>query len=162
MDAWIDIRRKARACHQMALVTAKGDRCAVSLTKAALKDEDLELRYVEFGPGTLGSLDRSARLVNVAKDQDPMDELLVIVHEIGHFILHNDPNDEVTGLQHGLGGDAVDNGASKVEGYSPRERKEFKRMYLPENFSVLQTGFAKLTSLMVSVHKRLRPSSVCL
>jgi len=124
MEAWIDIRRKARTCHLEALVKAEGDRRASALVKAALEKADLEVRRVDFGPGTLGSLDRSARLVNVAKNQDPMDELLIIVHEIGHFKLHNDPSNEVTGLQQGLGGDAVDSGAGKVEGYSPRERKE--------------------------------------
>ncbi len=124
MEPWIDIRRKARACHKEALANANGDRRASALVKAALELNDLEVRRIEFGPGTLGSLDRSARLVNVAKNQDAVDELLVIVHEIGHFKLHNDPSSEVTALQQGLGGDAVDSGAGKVEGYSPRERKE--------------------------------------
>src|SRR5215471_2968466 len=79
---------------------------------------------MEFVAGLLGSLDRSARLVNVAKDQDPCEELVVIAHEIGHFHLHRDPHNEVTLRPPGLGGDPVDSGAGKVEGYSPRERKE--------------------------------------
>lgn len=49
---------------------------------------------------------------------------MVIAHEIGHFTLHSDPNNEVTVVAAELGGDPVDSGAAKVEGYSPRERKE--------------------------------------
>src|SRR5271156_3868396 len=124
MDAWADIRRKARACHEQALATAKGDRRAASIIAAALTNDSLELRPVAFNPGILGSLDRSSRLVNVAKNQDPVDELVVIAHEIGHFRLHHDPHNEVTVRPQGLGGDPVDSGAGKVEGYSPRERKE--------------------------------------
>ena len=124
MDAWVEIRRKARACHEEALANAKGDRRATSLIKAALANDDLEVRYIDFGSGILGSLDRSARLVNIAKHQEPADESVVIAHEIGHFRLHRDPHSEVTLRPHGLGGDPIDSGAGKVEGYSPRERKE--------------------------------------
>jgi DNA helicase II / ATP-dependent DNA helicase PcrA len=124
MDAWIDIRRKARACHQKALAKTAGDRSAAELIKAALDIDDLELRPIDLGPGTLGSLDRSARLISVAKSLDQATEHLVVAHEIGHFTLHDDPSNEVTGLQQGLGGDPVDSGAGKVEGYAPRERKE--------------------------------------
>jgi DNA helicase-2/ATP-dependent DNA helicase PcrA len=124
MDAWVDIRRKARACHEQALTTAKGDRRAASIIAAALKNDNLEVRPYSFGPGILGSLDRLSRLVNIAKNQDPLDEFVVIAHEIGHFRLHHDAHNEVTVRPEGLGGDPVDSGAGKVEGYSPRERKE--------------------------------------
>ena len=124
MNAWIDIRRKARGCHQKALTKTMGDRSAAALIKAALDIDDLELRRIDLGPGTLGSLDRSARLISVAKNLEQATEHLVVAHEIGHFTLHDDPSNEVTGLQQGLGGDPVDSGAGKVEGYAPRERKE--------------------------------------
>jgi ATP-dependent DNA helicase UvrD/PcrA len=124
VDAWVDIRRKARACHEKALAKSKGDRRAASIIAAALENDSLEVRPVVFNPGLLGSLDRSARLVNVAKNQDPIDELVVIAHEIGHFHLHHDTHNEVTVRPPSLGGDPVDSGAGKVEGYSPRERKE--------------------------------------
>jgi len=124
VDTWADIRRKARACHQEALATAKGDRRASSIIAAALKNDNLDPRPYSFAPGTLGSLDRSARLVNVAKGLDPVEERVVIAHEIGHFRLHRDPHNEVTARPPGLGGDPVDSGAGRVEGYSPRERKE--------------------------------------
>lgn len=124
MDAWVQIRRKAREHHEEALTRANGDRHARALINAALAKDDLELRYFDFGPGTLGSLDRSARLVNVAKHLSPADEAIVVAHEIGHFHLHRDLHSEVTVRAHGLGGDPIDSGAGKVEGYSPRERKE--------------------------------------
>ncbi len=128
MDAWIDIRLKARSSHDAALVTSKGDRRASAIVTAALESDDLEVRYYEpgsiFNKGVLGSLDRSSKLVNVAKHQDPVDEMVVIAHEIGHYKLHRDPTSEVTVRQAGLGGDPVESGAGKVEGYSPRERKE--------------------------------------
>lgn len=117
MDAWADIRRKARACHQEALAAAKGDRRASSIIAAALRNDCLEPRPYAFAPGTLGSLDRSARLVNVAKNLDPVEERVVIAHEIGHFRLHRDPHNEVTARPPGLGGDPVDSGAGRVEGY---------------------------------------------
>ena len=87
-------------------------------------EDDLEVRRLDFGPGLLGSLDRPSQLVNVAKGQKPEDELLVLAHEIGHFHLHRDPHNEVTTRPQSLGGDPVDSGAGRVEGYSPRERKE--------------------------------------
>lgn len=124
MDAWADIRRKARACHAKALERTKGDRRAEKIIAAALEDEDLEFERYEFEAGVLGSLDRAFRLVRVKSGLDPLDELVVVAHEIGHFHLHHDPQNEVTGRPHGLGGDPVDSGAGKVEGYSPHERKE--------------------------------------
>ncbi len=124
METWADIRRKARACHEEALATAQGDRRAANLIAAALKNDSLEVRPYAFAPGILGSFDRSARLVNVAKNLDPVEQRLVIAHEIGHFRLHRDPHNEVTVRPQGLGGDPVDSGAGRVEGYSPRERKE--------------------------------------
>jgi len=124
LDTWVDIRRKARECHAKALAETKGERSAAKIIAAALKNDDLEVRPVDFEPGILGSLDRSSRLVNVARNQNPVDERVVIAHEIGHFHLHHDPHSEVTARPQGLGGDPVDSGAGKVEGYSPRERKE--------------------------------------
>nr|WP_294522487.1 ATP-dependent helicase [uncultured Rhodopila sp.] len=128
MDSWSDIRRKARICHQKALAKAKGDRRAAALLRAALENADLELRHYEpgttFGVGVLGSFERASGLVNVAKGQDPRDEAVVTAHEIGHNELHHDPISEVTLQPGGLGGDPIVSGAGKVEGYSPRERKE--------------------------------------
>jgi ATP-dependent DNA helicase UvrD/PcrA len=126
MDAWADIRRKARACHEKALAKASGDRRAEKIIEAALKNDNLQLRPSVFGPGVLGSLDRSSRLVNIAKNLDPVEQRVVIGHEIGHFHLHRDPHNEVTAGVQGLGGDPVDSGAGRVEGYLPRERKEIQ------------------------------------
>jgi DNA helicase-2/ATP-dependent DNA helicase PcrA len=128
MDAWADIRRKARECHAKALATAKGDRHAAAIIAAALANDDLEVRHYEPGTvvnrGVLGFLDRVSQLVNVAKHQEPANERVVIAHEIGHFKLHRDPRNEVTLRTPTLGGDPIDSGAGRVEGYSPRERKE--------------------------------------
>jgi DNA helicase-2/ATP-dependent DNA helicase PcrA len=124
VDAWIDIRRKARACHAKALAATNGDRCAEEIIEAALKADGLEVETYQFAPGTVGSLNRAFRLVRVQKNLKHEDELVVIAHEIGHFHLHHDPHNEVTARPDGLGGDPVDSGAGKVEGYSPNERKE--------------------------------------
>jgi superfamily I DNA/RNA helicase len=130
MDAWADIRLKARESHAKALAAAQGARDAKSLIAAGLTQNDLELRRYE--PGTLvgehvfGWLDRPNLMVNIAGGQDEVDEAVVIAHEIGHFELHMDPRSEVTVLAPGLGGDPIDSGASRVEGYSPRERKEIQ------------------------------------
>src|SRR4051812_14423066 len=127
MDAWVDIRRKAQVCHEAVLAATKGDRRARALVNAALAIDDLELRYYEPGSivneGVFGFLDRSSKLVNIAKHQDPPDEVVVIGHEVGHFKLHQDPTSEVTVRSSVLGGDVADSGAGRVEGYSPRERK---------------------------------------
>lgn len=128
MDKWTDIRRKARACHVKALEKSGGDRRAPAILKAALENDDLELRH--YGPGTvfsegvLGTLDRDACLVNVAICDDKRIEHVVIAHEIGHYHLHHDPTNEVSAQPIGLGGDPIEGGSSKVEGYSPREQKE--------------------------------------
>ena len=130
MDAWIDIRRKARACHNAALARSDGDRRARSLVDASLNLDDLEIRYYEPGSivntGVFGFLDRPSKLVNIAKHQSAYDEVVVIAHEIGHFKLHQDPTSEVTVRSTALGGDVIDSGAGRVEGYSPRERKEIQ------------------------------------
>lgn len=124
MDAWVDIRRRARACHAKALAETKGDRYAKGILAAALAADDLEVEPTDFAPGTLGSLNRAFRLVRVQKGLEPEAERVVIAHEIGHFHLHHDPHNEVTVRPETLGGDPVDSGAGKVEGYSPNERKE--------------------------------------
>lgn len=128
MDAWRDIRLKARECRAEALLHANGLITARAIIDGALKADDLEVRV--FTPGTgvsanvHGYLQRGAGLVNIASGQSPEDEVVVIAHEIGHYRLHRDPHNEVTAIAPGLGGDPVDSGAGRVEGYSPRERKE--------------------------------------
>lgn len=130
MDTWIDIRRKARECHERALSKTNGDRSAKALIAATIEADDLDLRYIDpgktFGPGVYGLLERANGVVNVLKGQDPADEAVVIAHEIGHFHLHTDPAQEVTTRSSGLGGDPTETGAARVEGYSPRERKEIQ------------------------------------
>lgn len=128
MDTWIEIRRKARQLHTKALIATKGDRDAKALVEAALQTLDLEKSYytpgTRFGKEVLGSLERTAQVVNVASGQEPEEELLVIAHELGHYELHTDPSHEVTISHAGLGGDPVEGAAGKVEGYSPRQRQE--------------------------------------
>lgn len=128
MDAWIDIRRKARECHKAALTKTEGDRRALPLVMAALKIEDLETRRYEPGSivneGVLGFLDRESMLVNFARQENECDEVVVLGHELGHYKLHKDPMNEVTVGSAALGGDSIDMGVGKVEGYSSRERKE--------------------------------------
>jgi superfamily I DNA/RNA helicase len=128
MDAWRDIRLKARACHAAPLADTGGDRRAGPLVAAALALDDLQLdRYepgTKAGEGVYGFLDRPSLIVNVVSGQTPEDEAVVIAHEIGHFKLHLDPRQEITVISPGLGGDAIDTGSAQVHGYSPRERKE--------------------------------------
>lgn len=128
MDAWGDIRLKARTCHGLALTAAKGDRRGPALLAAALETNDLEISFYDegekAGPGVLGFLERSSLMVNIARGQNADDELVVTAHEFGHFILHTDASSEVTNVQPSLGGDPIDSGAGRVEGYSSRERKE--------------------------------------
>jgi DNA helicase-2/ATP-dependent DNA helicase PcrA len=130
VDTWVDIRRKARECHEKALPVAKGDRRASEIIAAALSNDDLQLEHYEpgsiVGEEVFGFLERASRLVQVASHQDPADEAVVIAHEIGHYKLHSDPRNEVTVKAPGLGGDPIDSGAARVEGYSPRERKEIQ------------------------------------
>ena len=130
MDAWVDIRREARECHERALSVAKGDRRATRIVAAALSIDDLQVEHYEpgsiVGKDVFGFLERAARLVQVALHQNPADEAVVMAHEIGHYKLHHDPSNEVTIKSLGLGGDPIDSGAGKVEGYSPRERKEIQ------------------------------------
>lgn len=126
METWGDIRLKARERHVLALAKAEGKRDAVSLVAAALANEDLEVHRnsAQLAGGVLGSLERESRLVQLASGQDPKEELVVIAHEIGHFVLHTDAHNEVTVTSASLGGDPTDSGAARVEGYSPKERKE--------------------------------------
>ncbi len=128
MDDWIDIRQKARELHAIAIAHPKGNHTAKGLIDACLAIDDLEL--VRYAPGSivsesvLGFFERNAKLIRVARNQTDEDEAVVIAHEIGHFKLHHDPINEVTVASHLLGGDTIESGAGKVEGYSSRERKE--------------------------------------
>lgn len=128
MDAWGDIRLKARDCHRRALTESKGDRRRDAVVAAALKLEDLQLEPYEpgsiVGHGVRGFLDRGSLMVYVATGQSAEDKAIVIAHELGHFKLHRDPRNEVTAIAPALGGDSIDPGAGRVQGYSSRERKE--------------------------------------
>jgi len=119
VDAWGDIRLKARECHQRALVESKGNRKSDAIIAAALTLEDLQLQHYEpgtiVGHGVHGFLDRGSLMVYVASGQSAQNEAVVIAHEIGHFKLHRDPRNEVTAIAPGLGGDSIDSGASRVE-----------------------------------------------
>ncbi|TSA02997.1 MAG: ImmA/IrrE family metallo-endopeptidase, partial [Planctomycetaceae bacterium] len=130
MDTWIDIRRKAREFHEKALSRAEGDRRASSLIAAALAIDDLVVEHYEPGSivdkSVLGFLERASRLINIASHLDAKEEAVVTAHEIGHFKLHHDPRNEVTVTAHILGGDPIESGAGRVEGYSSRERKEIQ------------------------------------
>src|ERR1700722_5881085 len=87
MDAWRDIRLKARECRAAALKHTGGQISADAVIKGALKADDLQLR--RYAPGTgvsanvLGYLQRDAGIVNIATGQSPTDEAVVIAHEIG-------------------------------------------------------------------------------
>ena len=128
MDTWRDIRLKARECHYKALDGSNGNRDSDALIKAALELDDLQIHRYQpgtvVGDGVYGFLDRDAMIVNVASGQTPQNERVVIAHEYGHYHMHRDPRSEVTLVSVGLGGDPIDSGAGRVEGYSPRERKE--------------------------------------
>lgn len=130
MNNWIDIRRKARDLHAQALTRANGDRRAAKIIEVALKIDDLEVERYEPGSivdkNVLGFLERDALLIRIAAHQSECDEAVVVAHEIGHFKLHHDPVNEVTVASHLLGGDPIESGAKRVEGYSPRERKEIQ------------------------------------
>jgi len=128
VDAWGDIRLKARECHRRALNESKRNRRRDAIVAAALKLEDLQLEH--YQPGAMvsrdvrGFLDRGSLMVYVARGQSEEDEAIVIAHELGHFKLHRDPRNEVTAIAPALGGDSIDPGAGRVQGYSSRERKE--------------------------------------
>jgi DNA helicase-2/ATP-dependent DNA helicase PcrA len=128
VDGWNDIRRVARSCHADALSSTSGDRSALNLARALVRKKDLELSYYAAGSrfkvGVLGCFERIAETVHVQSGLEPAEEAETIAHELGHFYLHRDPLHEVTRHSPALGGDRVDGGGAKVEGYSPRERKE--------------------------------------
>ena len=128
MDSWQDVRLIARARHAEALLKTAGVRRADILCAAAADLHDLQIDH--YDPGTkasedvFGFLERISLILNVANGQSPLDEVVVVAHELGHFHLHIDPIHYVTNKNPGLGGDAVETGVAVVEGYSPRERKE--------------------------------------
>jgi hypothetical protein len=144
---WIDVRRKARDFHALALAKAKDDRRAETLVAAALELDDLALsmfdRGIAYGPEVLGALDRINGTLKVMRGLDKSKECVVIAHEIGHFKLHRDPTAEVTMIPHGLGGDPLETGEAKVEGYSPRERQEVQAdIFASELNQELTAGFS--------------------
>lgn len=138
MGDWIEVRLKARDCHLAALAETKGDRRAKSLLRTALKLAKLTKEPYDagtkFNDGVVGMLDRYAELVYVQKGQEPDEEAMVIGHELGHFYLHTDPLHEIKFPTGTLGGDAVDGGVAKVEGYSPTEKNEVQANVFADEF----------------------------
>jgi DNA helicase II / ATP-dependent DNA helicase PcrA len=138
MSDWIDIRRKARDCHQSALGLAKGERRVDKLLDAALKNANLVKKYYErgtiFNEGVVGVLDRASELIYVQKGLPPEEEAMVIGHELGHFYIHTDPLHEIRLHSESLGGDPVDGGVAKVEGYSPTEKNEVQANVFADEF----------------------------
>ncbi|MGX7896048.1 UvrD-helicase domain-containing protein [Tsuneonella sp. HG222] len=128
MDAWSDIRLVARQCRADAVAAASGAQDAKSVIEGMVHVHDLELD--EFVPGTsvatnvLGWFERGAKIVHVAKGQPDDERAVVIAHELGHFMLHSDPETNVTEINMLLSGETVEAGAARVDGYSSRERKE--------------------------------------
>jgi superfamily I DNA/RNA helicase len=128
MDTWLEVRKMARQLHEEALARTGSNRTAAGLITAAREIHDLDLRHFKpgttFAKGVLGTLDRQSLLINVVEGLSPSEEAFVIGHEIGHFKLHKDPLNEVTVSTSILGGDVIEGGAARVDGYSSRERKE--------------------------------------
>ena len=60
-DTWIDVRRKAREWHAVALAESKGDRRAAALIEAACRNDDLAVSTFQRGAAypadVLGLLD---------------------------------------------------------------------------------------------------------
>jgi len=130
LDAWGDIRLKARALHAEAMAHTNGDRRGVAIIAAVFELHDLQRRDFnpgeKAGEGVQGFLERDARTVNIVRGLEAPEEALVLAHEIGHFILHTDDVDEVLVASPALGGDLIDSGANHVTGYSARARKEMQ------------------------------------
>ena len=128
MDAWSDIRIAARRCRDASVAAAAGAQDAKSVIDGMLYVHDLELD--EYVPGTsvaanvLGWFERGPKIVHVAKGQPDDKRVMVIAHELGHFMLHSDPATDVTDVSMLLSGEPVESGAARVDGYSSRERKE--------------------------------------
>lgn len=138
MGDWIEVRRKARDCHLAALQAAKGNRHAETLLSAALKNANLTKEPYDpgtrFNEGVIGMLDRDSEIVFVERGQEAENEAMVIGHEIGHFHLHTDPLHAITTSTGTLGGDPVDGGIAKVEGYSPTEKNEVQANIFADEF----------------------------
>lgn len=138
MGDWIEVRRKARDCHFAALKVTNGDHRAENLLAAALKNAKLTKELYDpgtrYNEGVVGMLDRDSEIVFVESGQEAEDEAMVIGHEIGHFHLHTDPLHAITSPADTLGGDPVDGGVAKVEGYSPTERNEVQANIFADEF----------------------------
>ena len=100
MDAWSDIRIVARRCRVAAVAAAAGAHDAKSVIDGMIHVHDLELD--EYVPGTsvaanvLGWFERGPKIVHVAKGQPDDERVVVVAHELGHFMLHSDPATDVT------------------------------------------------------------------
>lgn len=138
MGDWIEVRRKAQDCHLAALKVTNGDRRAKQLLAAALRIANLAKEPYDagtrFNEGVVGVLDRYSAIVYVQRGQAPDEEAMVIGHEIGHFYLHTDPLHEIRAPAGGLGGDPVDGGVAKIEGYSPTEKNEVQANVFADEF----------------------------
>src|ERR1700677_3098999 len=85
MGTRIDIPRTAREWGAPGKAASPAHVCATSLIAAALRIDDLEIEHYEPGSivdkGVLGFLERNSRLINIASNLDPKDEVVVTTHE---------------------------------------------------------------------------------
>jgi DNA helicase II / ATP-dependent DNA helicase PcrA len=89
-------------------------------------------------------------MINVASGQSPENKVVVTAHELGHYKLHRDPRNEVTALAPGLGGDPIDSGAGRVEGYSRANARKFRPTFLRASFCARRIGCTRSCSRMAA------------
>lgn len=137
MDAWREIRRKARRSHADATASGSGA-TAADLVATGLRDADLEISHFApgtiYGKGVLGALEREDGFVRLSSELDPARAAVVAAHEIGHFWLHDEPAFMIRSTEAGFGGQPIETGADRVVAYSPRERREVQADVFAQEF----------------------------
>jgi len=165
MDAWRDIRLKARECHRQALLKSKDVRKAPALLAAALEDEDLQLTHYTPGSvvskGVHGFFDRPSKIINVASGQSPENEAVVTAHELGHYKLHRDPRNEVTAIALALAAIRSIQAQAAWRVIPRASARKFKPIFSRASFSARPTGCAKNCSRMVASPRTSPKISAC-
>jgi len=129
-DAWIDIRRRARACHEEALKASKGDRRAQGRwSPPRYCNDDLELRHYE--PGSIVSKGVLGFLKIARRDSSTSPSIKIPPTSWSSFRTNRPLPPASRSSKRGDGANAGarrrsrrQRRAARVEGYSPRERKE--------------------------------------
>ncbi|TBG96064.1 ATP-dependent helicase [Rhizobium leguminosarum] len=166
MEAFELIRRQASALHDKAVADGADPFDVSALVLAVAAHRELDVVFVpKDDPGLKGAralFDDQTGAILCSSDGSETDRALLVAHEIGHDVLHAEPNtcmeDDIDPSQ---SVEAAPVGLQRVEDYGARERRELhanvfaRELVLPRPLAARLHVVEGLTAAVISERTRL-------